>query len=228
MASKSEVNQTIKTQGVIESIQSAGYRNGFLPEAMKKITLIAAINSFVTLMLIVSITVVYMFRPSPESFAVSPDGRVTKLIPLSDDITSSGEISQAALSDYVGRTIIDAYSIDFVNWREQLSRLSSSFTPDGYNSFMVAIEPIKDRVVEGRYVTKIGLITPAIIEKSGVISGIRKYKIGMDIMISFESQTKRIDPQKWHVEIIAQRVPFSVNPVGIAINSAVASVSTAQ
>ena len=194
-----------------------GYRNGFLPAAMRSMTIATVMSCGVSMVLISALAAMYVFQPAPQSFAVSPSGQITKLVPLSEDI------GQDTIAEFVSRVVVDSYSMDFLNWKKQLGSLSSSYTPQGYNSFMTAIEPLKNRVVEGRYITSVGLLTPPVLEKSALVDGVMKYRIGVDILIGLESQTKRIEPQRWRVEVIAQRVPFSTNPLGVAISSIVAT-----
>ena len=215
----------IQNQEIIRTIEASGYRNGFLPAAMKKMALVAVLNTSLSMVLIASLVAIYLFRPQPQSYAVSPSGRIVKMIPLSQDVDNN-DVGLNVVASFIGNVIIDSYNIDFLNWKKQLAALSSYYTPEGYNNFMQAITPLKDRVVNGRYITSVGMVTPPVIEKSGVINGVLKYRIGMDIMIGFESETKQIAPQKWHIEIIARRVSFSINPIGVAIESAVATIAT--
>jgi len=194
------------------AIEAAGYRNGFIPAAMQKLSQIAIWNSALSMIVLMVAIGVYAFRPTPQSFAITPDGHIVAMKPLSDDLGTE------AIAGFISNAVVSAYSMDFVNWDKQIGALSPMFTPDGFNAFTKAITPVKERVVDGRYITSIGIIKPPIIVKSAVINGVMKYRIVMEILIAYEGQTKRIDPQHWKVDVIAERVPFSTNPVGIAIS----------
>jgi intracellular multiplication protein IcmL len=220
-----KLTDRIKSQEMINAIQSAGYRNGFLPEAMKKMAFIAVLNTSLSMVLIASLVAIYIFRPQPQAYGLSPSGRIVKMVPLNENIDSNSDLGQSTIANYVANAIVDGYSIDFLNWQKQLSALAPYFTPAGYNAFMVAIEPLKDRVVNDRFITSVSLASPPVIEKSAVVGGVMKYRIGLDIMVGMESQLKKVNPQMWHVEVIAERVPFSQNPVGVAISSAVATLA---
>ena len=213
-----------KKKVVLENKQlvtEMAYRSGFLPAAMKKMTLVAVINSGVSVALIIGMTAMYAFRPEPQSFAVTPDGRIVELKPLDK------EISNSAVTGFISRAVIESYTLDFLNWKNQIGALSPLYTQHGYDSFLAAITPLRDKVVEGRFITSVGLVNPPVIVKQAVIGGVMKYRINMDILLGMESQTKRVDSIKWHIDVIADRVPFSVNPVGIAIDSIVATQENA-
>lgn len=166
--------------------------------------------------LILALAAVFIFRPAPPSYAVTPDGRLIKLIPINEGV------GKEAIIDFTSRAIINCFSIDFLNWEKQLASLAPLFTDKGYNSFMEAIRPFKERVVQGRYVTLVGLASPPMIIKTGLIKGVMKYRLQTEIVISFEGQTKRVPPQKWEVETIIERVPMSRSPIGIQISSLIA------
>jgi intracellular multiplication protein IcmL len=200
-------------------IVDIGNRNGFFPAAMEKLTKIAIWNSALSMVLIMSLAAAYIFQPSPQSYAVSPDGRITKLIPLSE---SAGP---AAIADFASRAIISSYSIDFLNWKSQLGSLATYYTEDGFNTYMEAVMPLKDRVVDGRYITSVGFSSPPIIVKQGVVNGAMKYKVRAGVVIGFEGQTKRIATQNWQVDAIIDRVPSSKSQLGLAISSIIAKQS---
>lgn len=199
-----------------ELIELAGSRNGFMPAAMKQLTRIAIFNSAVTGIMILGVSAVFIFQPAPQTFAITPDGRVVKMIPLNQGIGQDG------IADFVGRAVLASYSIDFMNWENQLGSLSQYYTDQGFNSFMEAITPLKNRVVEGRFITSVGYLKAPIIVRSGVVDGVMKYKIRAVISIGFEGQASRISTQSWAVDIVAERVPSNQSLNGIKISSIVA------
>lgn len=197
-------------------VSAIGNRNGLVPKIIEKLSRIAIWNSAVSMVLIMALAAMYIFQPSPQSFAVSPRGVVTKLVPLTEPV------GQAGIVNFANQCIIDSYSLDFQNWEKQLGELGSCYTESGYNTYMQAVTPLKERVVEGRYITAAGLSAPAVIVKSGVIDGVLKYRLRAGVVIGFEGQTKRIATQNWQVDVILDRVPVSKNPIGYAISSIVA------
>lgn len=203
-------------EDISKVIETAGARNGFMPAAMEKLSRIAIWNAGLSMALILSLTAIYIFRPAPPSYAVTPDGRIIQMVPLSEGI------GQAGVTDFASRAVISSYQIDFQNWEKQFGALAPMYTDGGYNAFMQSVAPLKDRVVEGRFVTSVGLATPPLIIKSGTIDGVFKYRVRMDILIGFEGQSKRIQPQTWRVDAIIDRVPMSKSPIGIQISSIIA------
>lgn len=199
-----------------EGVQLIAAKNRFYPLAYQTMSKVLIWQSGVSMVLIIGLVAVIIFRPAPQSYAVSPDGKITPLIPMTQGVGSE------AILDFVSKAIIASFSLDFQNWQSQIGGLAKYYTDDGYNAFVQAIEPIKTRVVEGRYITSIGFAEPPIIAKSAVIDGTMKYKITAQILIGFEGQTKKISPQLWDVSVIVERTDMTKSVNGIAISSVVA------
>lgn len=202
-----------QTRQVIETV---GVRNAFIPAAMERLSRIAIWTSAVSMALILALAAIYIFRPAPQSYAVTPDGRIMPLIPVNQGL------GQEAVIDFTSRAVIAAFSMDFLNWKKQLGALAPMFTERGYNAYMEAITPLKDRVVKGRYITQVSLASPMVIVKSKVIQKVMKYRLRGEIIISLEGQAQRIPPQLWEVDVIVERVPMSRSPVGLQISSIIA------
>lgn len=200
-----------------DGVEMNAARNKFFPLAYQMMAKILIWQSATIIVMIIGMTAVIIFRPSPQSYAVSSDGKITPLIPMKVGV------GPEAIIDFSSKAVIASFSMDFQNWQQQIGGLSKYFTEGGLNGFVTAIAPIKDRVVEGRYVTSVGFSQPPIIAKSAVIDGTMKYKVTAQILIGFEGQSKKIAPQLWDVSLIVERVNMSKSVNGIAISSLIAT-----
>ncbi len=208
------IKSAIKNADGIEMIAA---RNKFFPLAYQLMAKIVVWQSATIIVMIISLTAVIIFRPSPQSYAVSPDGKITPLVPLKEGV------GHEAIIDFSSKAILASFSMDFQNWQQQIGGLSKYFTADGLNGFVAAIAPIKDRVVDGRYVTSVGFAQPPVIAKSAVIDGTMKYKVTAQILIGFEGQSKKITPQLWDIALIVERIDMSKSVNGVAISSLIAT-----
>ncbi|OIR06024.1 macrophage killing protein with similarity to conjugation protein [mine drainage metagenome] len=199
-----------------DGIQIIAAKNRFWPLAYQTQSKVLIWQSGVSMVLIIGIVAIIIFRPAPQSYAVSPDGKITPLIPMTQGVGAE------ALLDFSSKAIIASFTLNFQDWKTQIGGLSKYYTEGGYNNFVSAIEPIKNRVIEGRYVTSIGFAEPPIIAKSAVLDGTMKYKVTAQILIGFEGQTKKISPQVWDISLIVERVSMEQSVNGIAISSVIA------
>ena len=61
-------------------------------------------------------------QPAPRYFAATPDLRLAPLVPLDKPV-----LTQQGLLNWVTETVSNAVSLDFLEWREKLSRTREHF-----------------------------------------------------------------------------------------------------
>lgn len=192
-------------------------RNGFYPKAYQSLSRIVTWSIALNIIAVIGMAAVIIARPTPQSYAISADGKIIPLVALKEGV------GPEAVIDFTGRAIISAFSINFQEWRTQTGATAVYFTDEGHNSYLTAIEPIKNRIVEGKYVSTVAFSELPVIAKSAEITGVMKYKVISKVLIGFEGQSKRISPQIWTVTAIVERVSVSNSPNMIKISSLVAT-----
>ena len=153
--------------------------------------------------------------PQPVYFAITPAGAMVKVSPLSDPI-----LSDAAVTQWAATAVQRAFSFDYVHWRDRLSDISGSFTPEGYLFFLAALrdsnalETVKQlKMVVSADITGV----PSVIDRA-VMSGRYTWKIMMPMLIKYQNINQTI-PQPLSVIVIVQRVSAADFPDRIAINN---------
>jgi intracellular multiplication protein IcmL len=148
-----------------------------------------------------------------QYFATDPQGRITKLQPLSQPV-----ISQEAILSWANQAIVKAYTYNFVNYRSQLQELSDSFTPEGWEQFQNALTKTRNlQTVIAQQLVATAVATGApVIEDQRVIAGRYSWKIAMPVLVKYQSSNKNYS-QSLTVRVIIQRVPVYTNPKGVGI-----------
>lgn len=124
---------------------------------------VVAIQSLIIAAAVVLIAVVFLQRPQPKYFAVDGTGHVLQIEPLSKPFLTNDAVAQWAAD-----TARMSYSLDFVNWRDQLTRIHDRFSEAAYKDFVHELEQsgnlalVKDQRVILESVTE-----PARIVRSG-------------------------------------------------------------
>lgn len=170
----------------------------------------------VALLISVSCNAVLMLRNvAPVYFAVTADGRLTRLAPLSEPLVSPEEVVQFAQN-----CVTRSFSLDFVadQLRTKLESLHDCYTDEGFHALMTAFDKsnLLTKIREGR------LVSSAVATGAGVISAIdahdpRGYRwtIQQPISITLVNQTERRS-YSFIIETHIQRVPTVDNPKGIS------------
>ncbi|MEM6903052.1 MAG: type IVB secretion system apparatus protein IcmL/DotI, partial [Pseudomonadota bacterium] len=157
-------------------------------------------------------------RPSPEYFATTQDGRLIKMVPRSEPM-----LTQSAILTWAGKASTDAFTFDFVNFREQLQEAAVAFTPDGWRSFLKALEDSRnlEAVRERKLIVNAALQGAPVILTEGVVNGVYSWRIEMPIVVAYRSATD-VQRQNLLVNMTVSRVPTLEYPEGVGITQFVA------
>lgn len=92
-----------------------------------------------TIVVAVCIAIIFILAakqvPPPQSYAVDPQGRVTKLIPL-----SVMPISPIAIKDFASRALAETFTFGYQDWRFRFSNAKHFYTADGLTSVQSYLE----------------------------------------------------------------------------------------
>lgn len=170
----------------------------------------------VALLVSVCANVALMTRTvAPVYFAVTADGRITRLAPLSEPLVSPEEVVQFAQN-----CVTRSFSLDFVadQLRNKLESLHDCYTDEGFHALMMAFDKsnLLTKIRDGR------LVSSAVATGAGVITAVdardpRGYKwtVQQPIAITLVNQTERRS-YSFIIETHVQRVPTVDNPKGIS------------
>lgn len=192
-------------------------RHDFYLSAFKRMSVVSIVSMCFGIAGMISGVSLYIWRPVPQNYAVTPDGRLLAMTPLSEGV------SQTVVSDFVSKTLTSSFTFDFVNYNEQLGEMKSSYTEDGYNGYVDAIQPMIAEAKENSYIFTATIVSAPVITKSAVIAGVMKYKLETVVLIEARSGQRRAVPRKWVVETVVNREPQSRYPLGIAVDRIIAS-----
>ena len=123
----------------------------------------------INIVLVIATIHVIKNPPPPKYFAVSADGRMTALHPLSAPV-----LSLSSVTEWAARAATSAYTFDFVNYRKELTESSAFFTPAGWAAFENAL--VSSRNLE--LVLSKKLVTTAVAQGAPVV--LKRGVLGQD------------------------------------------------
>lgn len=166
-------------------------------------------------MVIAVITISYLARkePEPRYFATRADGALIRLIPLREPM-----LTRSAVLSWAGRAATGAFTFDFVNFRQQLQDAAQAFTPEGWRSFLKALEDSRnlEAVKERKLVVTAALQGAPVLLTEGVVNGRYQWRIEMPIVVAYQSGSDS-QRQSMLVVLTVSRVPVLEFPEGIGI-----------
>jgi intracellular multiplication protein IcmL len=154
----------------------------------------------------------------PEFFATTADGRLINVHPLSDPVLTDDSVLQWSAD--VARA---AFDLDFVNWREELQRLTSKFTPSGWAWFLQQLKASNNlsTIKELKMVSNAKITGAPQLLRKAVVGGHYAWEIQIPLLVTYQSQQKNIT-QTVMLTMVILRMPVKDYPQRIAINNFIA------
>jgi intracellular multiplication protein IcmL len=204
------------TENATELVQ---LRNAFYRDNHQRILMALLVMLVVSVALVFVVFFQLTHRPIPQYFAISSDGKMVKLHPLSEPAISNSVLLQWAV---VAATT--TYSYDFVNYRSALQNVQNKFTPDGWSNFERALRStrILETVVSKKLIVSAVATGAPVIEEQGMLDGAYAWKVNLPLLVTYQSSNE-LTQQPLIITMIISRVPVVNYPDGIAIVSFVTS-----
>ncbi|MCL5260510.1 MAG: type IVB secretion system apparatus protein IcmL/DotI [Gammaproteobacteria bacterium] len=204
---------------VEEAAELVRLRNNFYRDNYRR--LVGALLLMLFIVIVLAGTIFYQatHRPEPKYFATTIDGRIMPLYPLDVPMWDPAEVLQ-----WAHRAAIDAYTYNFVNYREAFQHLQNEFTADGWKFFMEAQQASRNLetvVAKKLVVSAVATGTPTVLDQ-GVVNGRYVWKIQIPILVTYQSPNEQTS-QPVTVLLTVSRVPTVDMPKGIGIVSFVSA-----
>ena len=157
-------------------------------------------------------------RPTPRYFAATPDLRLAPLIPLDKPV-----LTQQGLLNWVTETISNAVSLDFLEWREKLTRSREHFEEEAFKSFVASLNSsgVLDMIRDKRLSVSAAVTRAPVIIASGLVGGKATWKIEFPLVVSYESSQGVESTQNLMATVLVCRASTVTSPRGVVIQQVV-------
>lgn len=152
--------------------------------------------------------------PQPKFFYTDGKGTPYEIQPLDAPV-----MAEADLLIWTTRSIVAAYTVNFAEYRDQLSRAAAHFTIRGWNSFGAAFIRTGnfEKLKSARLVATAVPEKAATIRERAVIGGVLTYKIELPLLVTYENENNS-PSQHLLVTVLVVRAIETRHPDGIAID----------
>lgn len=155
-------------------------------------------------------------HPDRQYFAAD-NGRFVPLVPQSQPYRKTADVIQYA-RDNVARS----FTMDFLNWRQQLEDVRPGYTRAGFKSFLDALKNagVLDAVKERRMNMSISAGT-GVLTREGIEDGVYQWIVELPIEVRLEGQSTRLPAQRFLANVRIERVSTVDSVEGIGIGQLV-------
>lgn len=189
-------------------------RNEFYRDNYQRARLALILAVLLNLFLAISVIYKYFNPPEPQYFPTNREYQMIKWHPLTDPVVDDNYILK-----WTANAVRQAFSLDFIHWRDQLQTASYNFTPSGWHWFLEALKQSGNlkTLVNLSMVSDAVITGSPVIQLQEVLSGRYIWEVELPVMVSFTNVSRTI-PMPLKVTLIVERVSVENNPQRIAIN----------
>lgn len=186
-----------------------------LADAVKRLSKVSLIQGIAIVVIAVLLGVSFYLSQQVTYFAVTNDGRLFKLQPLSQPVYHRSRVIAHGV-----QAISASFSLDFVNSKKTLTAARDYYTKDGFGSLMQALDKsgLLAKIEKEMLVAScIHTSTPVLSAEGVDVDGVYKWKIEFPIQFTLRASNKAINTPAIAILII-QRVPpeESLDGIGVA------------
>lgn len=152
-------------------------------------------------------------KPEPKYFIAQPDGRITKIVPVSHPYLTNG-----AVTNFAVEAVTNALTLDFSNYKKELSAASEYFErPDGWNNFLKALTDSKTlEMIEKKSLVSTVVANRATVVQSGVQDGVYTWIVQVSVTITYQSASEQTS-ETHLAEMVIKRLPTWQSARGVGI-----------
>lgn len=197
-----------------DAVQLVQLRNQFYRDSHQK--MVISLLLAVAIIVVLGMALIYLVTnpPQPRYFAITAEGQLTPMVPLSQP-----NISQPALLQWANTAAIASYTYNFVNYRQELQAASEFFTPPGWRAFMDALNSSNNltAVIAKKLVVSAVATGAPVILQEGLLNGVYAWRVQMPMLVTYQSASD-FSQQSVTVTMLITRIPTlnSVRGIGIA------------
>ncbi|MDR1312785.1 MAG: DotI/IcmL family type IV secretion protein [Deltaproteobacteria bacterium] len=164
------------------------------------------------------------FRGSrPVYFAVSPDMRLTELVPV-----DRPNISQQALVNWATETVTRVTSLNFLDWERSLADIRSDFEPAAFASFVESLKTGGHISMIQSQRLNVSAVPDgaAFVEEEKIEGGRMTWHITVPVAVSYQSSVGVLSTKRYVAEVDCARVPEYRNPKGVVVTKLILARGT--
>lgn len=155
----------------------------------------------------------YATHPLREYFAAD-NGRIFPLVPMSQPYRKPADVIQ-----YAKDTVNASFTLDFLNFHQQLEDLRARYTRQGFGSFLESLKQsgVLDAVRDRRMNMSISAGTGVLVWE-GLDHGSYAWRIQLPIEVRLAGQTSELPPQRFLTTVQVRRIPTLDAIEGIGVD----------
>lgn len=197
-----------------KTVMTESFARTFRKDSQSFVMKLVILSALLNLIVLVIIFYKVIYPLEPRYYGTITKGRIFPLTALKEP-----NQSDSAVSEWANQAAISAFTLDFVNYPQQLQQASQYFTQEGWEQFLESLQQSNniEQIRQKRLtVTAVAQNTPVILQK-GVLNGRFSWRIQMPILITYQSSSS-IEQQTSIITMLVNRISTLESYRGIGIS----------
>lgn len=186
----------------------------FAQSMMRRSFLVHAIQAVALGGLVVDRIWIGHHPPTPQFFYTDGKGTPYQIVPLDAPVMSDADLLTWAVN-----SVVAAYTVNFKEYRDQLSKAAAHFTIRGWNSFGAAFVRTGnfEQIKRARLVATAQPERAATIRDRAIIGGQLTYRVELPLIVTYENENTA-NSAHLMVTLLVVRAIETTHPDGVAID----------
>lgn len=169
------------------------------------------------LIIVVAVLVWMVYHPPVEYFATE-NGRITRVYPTDKPVWSESEVRQ-----FGADTISEAFTLDFVHYRNQMTAVSPRFSEEGFTGYNQALTTGSNilSLVRDKRMNLTNTVEPGVITRRGVIGGRYTWEFQYPVTLRLQGQNSSSPPLRYIFTLRIQQTDVRLKPKGLEVTQTI-------
>jgi intracellular multiplication protein IcmL len=155
----------------------------------------------------------------PIKYFTTENGRIIRVNP-----TDKPAYSQTDVSKFGADTIRESFTLDFVHYRDQTTKLGERYSEQGYSDYYTALNTSNVLAAVKKQRMNLSVeVGPGVIRSRGAPGGVVTWEFQYPVTLKLEGQTTSSPAQRYIYTLRIQRVEEDVKNAGLEVTQVITS-----
>lgn len=216
---KAKLEKKVADKEAAQVFELVRLRNNFYRDSYRRLITLLLLMAAAIVALSSIMYYMYTHRPAPKYFATDTQGQLIQIMPLNKPGISDGEVL-----NWATRGITAAFTLNFVQWRQQLQTVQDTyFTISGSENYLDALKGAQtlDLIQKNKFVATAEATAAPIITRRAPDNSPNPYYwiIKMPILMTLQN-TENLIRMNMEVEMIVVRSSRFIDNKAVSIDAA--------
>lgn len=161
---------------------------------------------------------IYVLVNMPGHYVATEGGRITPFYPTDKPVWSESDVRQ-----FGADTISQAFTLDFVHYRDQMTAVSPNFSEEGFIGYNQALTTGSNilSLIKDKRMNLTNTVEPGVITRRGVIGDRYTWEFQYPVTMKLQGQNSSTPPLRYIFTLRIQQADTRLKPRGLEVTQTI-------